>query len=77
MQVTIEIPNKYKDRILEAFRNSSFGPPPELGNRQLFEFVLARLITQHVRQSEIKKVKKTIIVPDDFLTVTDIEPSPK
>ncbi len=76
MQATIKIPDKYKERILEAFRTSQFDPPSGLSNIQLFEFVLARLITRHVRQSEMKVVKNTIVVPDDFLTVIDIQSVP-
>lgn len=73
MDITIRIPNQYKDRILEAFRKSQFRPPPELTNIQLFEFILAHLITGQVRRSEIRTVKETVIVPDDLLTVIDIQ----
>ncbi len=73
MDVTIRIPNQYKDRILDAFRKSQFRPSPGLTNIQLFEFVLARLIVKQVRRSETRTARETVNVPDDLLTVIDIQ----
>ena len=73
MDVTIRIPNQYKERILEAFRKSQFSPPPGLTNTQLFEFVLARLIVKQVRRSETIAARDTVNVPNDLLTVIDIQ----
>lgn len=77
MLITFEIKDIYKERIIAAFRDSNFNPPVELTAIELVEFMLSHMIVQQVRQGETRKAKEEVTVPDDLITITDIQPSPE
>lgn len=67
IEITIEIQNKYKDRIVTAFRNMKPYPPAGATDLQVFQYRVKEMIRRAVIRSEMRTAKNSVTVPDDLV----------
>jgi len=67
IEVIIEIQDKYKDRIVTAFRNMKPYPPEGATDLQVFQYRVKEMIRWAVIRSEMSTVKNGVTVPDDLV----------
>ncbi len=60
MEITIEIQNKYRDRIVTALRSMKPSPPEGATDLQVFQYRVKEMIRQAVIRSEMKAAKEEI-----------------
>ena len=67
MEITIEIQNKYRDRIVTALRSMKPSPPEGATDLQVFQYRVKEMIRQAVIRSEMKAAKESVTVPSDLV----------
>jgi hypothetical protein len=67
IEVTIEIQDKYKDRIVTAFRNMKPYLPGGATDLQVFQYRVKRMIRDAVIRSEMNTAKNSVTIPDDLV----------
>ena len=73
IEVTIKIPEEYKDRIAAALRNMKPALPDGATDLEVFNQRIREMIKKAVVRTERKLARASVTVPDDLMTVDEEE----